>query len=210
MVYPTPSRWFLCAVASLVLTSATGLCQGTGGVRPHLPPIRGGPGRGEHLTQWMDHHKNLSPPQQQRALEGEPGFHDLPPHVQQRMRDRLTELNNMPPERRQRMMAHTEAMERLSPEQRQQVSGALLQLGGLPMERRRMVARAFHDLRNMPPEQRQATLMSDRFRSQFSDQERSTLSNLVAVEPYLNSVQHPADPGVQPPGSPPPAASGLR
>ena len=35
-------------------------------------------------------------------------------------------------------------------------------------------------------------MSSDRFRSQFSDEERSTLNNLLAVEPYL-PVQKPND-----------------
>jgi hypothetical protein len=66
------------------------------------------------------------------------------------------------------------------------------QLGGLPEDRRRLVARAFRDLREMPQPQRQAILNSDRFRGQFSDQERSTLSSLLAVEPYL-PVRRPDD-----------------
>jgi hypothetical protein len=44
----------------------------------------------------------------------------------------------------------------------------------------------------MPEPQRQAMMNSDRFRGQFSDQERNTLSNLLAVEPYL-PVQHAND-----------------
>jgi hypothetical protein len=146
----------------------------------------------EHLAQWMDRHSNLSLPEQQRALENEPGFRDLPQPTQQRMRDRLTQLNNMSPEQRQRILDRTEAMERLTLPQRQQVRGAMQQLGGLPEDRRRLVARAFRDLREMPQPQRQAILDSDRFRGQFSDQERSTLSNLLAVEPYL-PVRRPND-----------------
>jgi hypothetical protein len=141
--------------------------------------------RQEHLSQWMDRHSNLPLDQQQKALESEPGFRDLPPETQQRMRDSLTKLNNMSPEQRRRVLARTEAMEHLTPQQRQQVRGALSQLGGLPMDRRRLVARAFRDLREMPEPQRQAILSSDRFRSQFSDQERGTISSLLAVEPYL-------------------------
>src|ERR1700722_8646385 len=38
----------------------------------------------QHLQEWMDNHKNLSLTDQQRALESEPGFHELPPQVQQR------------------------------------------------------------------------------------------------------------------------------
>jgi hypothetical protein len=146
----------------------------------------------EHLGQWMDHHSNLPLTEQQRALEKEPGFRDLPPQTQQRMHDRLTQLNNMTPEQRRRTLEHTEAMEHLTPPQRQQLRGALEQYRGLPEDRRRMVARAFRDLREMPQPQRQAILNSDRFHGQFSDQERNTLSGLLAVEPYL-SVQRPND-----------------
>jgi hypothetical protein len=44
----------------------------------------------------------------------------------------------------------------------------------------------------MPQPQRQEILNSDRFRGQFSDQERSTISDLLAVEPYL-PVRRPND-----------------
>ncbi|MCU1250003.1 MAG: hypothetical protein JWQ49_3032 [Edaphobacter sp.] len=139
----------------------------------------------EHLAQWMDRHSTLPLPAQQRALESEPGFRDLPPQTQQRMRDRLTQLNSMTPDQRQRILERTEQMEHLSPPQRQQVRGALDQYRGLPEDRRRLVARAFRDLREMPQPQRQEMLNSDRFRGQFTDQERSTISDLLAVEPYL-------------------------
>ncbi|WP_433963335.1 DUF3106 domain-containing protein [Tunturiibacter gelidiferens] len=161
--------------------------------RPSPPVPAPAPKRNqEHLAQWMDRHSNLPLAEQQRALENEPGFRDLPPPTQQRMRDRLTQLNNMSPEQRRRILDRTEAMERLTLPQRQQVRGAMQQLGGLPEDRRRLVARAFRDLREMPQPQRQAILDSDRFRGQFSDQERSTLSNLLAVEPYL-PVRRPND-----------------
>lgn len=140
----------------------------------------------------MERHNNLPPAEQQKALESEPGFKDLPQETQQRMRDSLNRLNNMSPEQRRRALARTEAMEHLTPQQRSQVRGALGQLGSLPMDRRRLVARAFRDLREMPEPQRQAILSSDRFKSQFSDQERGTLSNLLSVEPYL-PVQKPSD-----------------
>lgn len=163
----------------------------------HMVQAASHPGPGprhnqEHLAQWMQRHSNLSPADQQRALENEPGFRSLPPQTQQRMRDRLTQLNNMSPERRRRLLERTEDMERLTPPQRQQVRSAMQQLGALPQDRRRLVARAFRDLREMPPPQRESVLNSDRFRGQFSPQEQSTLSNLLAVEPYL-PIEHPND-----------------
>ena len=161
--------------------------------RPAQGPKQNAPkGNQEHLPQWMARHSNLSPTEQQRALENEPGFRDLPAQTQQRLRDHLTQLNNMTPEQRRRILARTEEIEHLTPTQRQQWRGAMEQYKGLPEDRRRMVARAFRDLREMPPQQRQALMNEARFRSQFSDQERNTLSSLLAVEPYI-PVQHPND-----------------
>jgi hypothetical protein len=147
----------------------------------------------EHLEEWMDRHRSLTPEQQQKALENEPGFKQLPPQEQQRLSNLLTRLNNMPEEQRRRTIARTEALEHLTPAQRQQVKGTMQQYNALPADRRRLVARAFRDLREMPDPQRQAILSSDRFHSQFNDNERSTLNNLLAVEPYIPVEQHPSD-----------------
>ena len=193
----------LASATTIVLAQSAYAHRGGAALRAPVSQVRPAPAPGtnpgpgpkqnqEHLAQWMERHSNLPPAEQQRALENEPGFRDLPPPTQQRMRDRLTQLNNMSPEQRRRIIDRTEAMERLTPPQRQQVRGAMQQLGGLPEDRRRLVARAFRDLREMPQPQRQAILNSDRFRGQFSDQERSTLSSLLAVEPYL-PVQRPND-----------------
>jgi hypothetical protein len=146
----------------------------------------------EHLLQWMDHHSNLTPEQQQRALENEQGFRDLPPQDQQRLRNRLIQLNQMPAEQRHRLLERNEAIEHLTPAQRQQVLNSVRELNSLPVDRRRLVARAFRDLREMPPQQREALLNSDRTRAQFSEQERATLSGLLAAEPYV-PVQTPDD-----------------
>ncbi len=182
----------LLALALAPFTMAQpGLRRGpTAPSHPSLGPQR----NQEHLAQWMDRHSNLPLPDQQRALEREPGFHDLSPQVQQRMRDRLTQLNHMPPQQRQRVMARTEAMERLAPEQRQQVRGAMSQLSSLPPDRRRAVIHVFRDLRALPPEQQQSALNSDRIRNSFSDQERSTLSGLVSVAPLIPPPAPPVTP----------------
>ena len=169
----------------------------SGRVGPHLGQ--------EHLSQWMERHRDLSLPEQQRALEQEPGFHELAPPLQQRMRDRLTQLNNMAPQQRQHLLDRAEAMEHLSPQQRQQVRSAMLQLSNLPVDRRRIVSRAFRDVRETPPEQRERLLSSERFRTQLSEQEQGTLSSLIAVERYLpqpRNLQMPASPYQSPKGYP--------
>jgi hypothetical protein len=137
-----------------------------------------------HLPRWIEDHKNLSLPEQQKALENEPGFRELPPETQQRMRDRLVQLNNMNPQQRERILDRNEALERLNPQQRQQYRSAVQTFAAMPTERRRPMARAILDLREMPPEQRDQVIDSAQFRAQFSDGERTTIRTLLTAEPY--------------------------
>ena len=150
----------------------------SGGRPAALPP-------GAHLGQWMQQHGNLSPQQQQHALQHEPGFSQLPTQTQQRMMQRLNRLNSMPEPQRERVLSRSEAMERLTPQQRGDVRSAMGQLGALPQDRRRLVARSFRELRSMPPQDRNALLNSPEYRQQFSDEERGTLGNLLSVNPLL-------------------------
>jgi ATP-dependent exoDNAse (exonuclease V) alpha subunit len=155
-------------------------------------PAANQPGRGpkgEHLAEWMNQHRELSPGQQQQALEKEPGFNQLPAQTQQRMRDRLAQLNAMSPEQRQRVLKNNEHMETLSPDQRGQVRGAMQQLGALPPDQRRAVARSFRELRDLPADQRSAAMS----RLPLNDAQRSTLGNLIRVEPLLPPPE-PAQP----------------
>lgn len=150
-----------------------------------------------HLGAWLQRHGNLSPQQQERALESEPGFNRLPPETQQKLMNRLQQLNRMPPNQRQRTIDHIEALERLTPQMRQQVRGSFQDFHALPEDRQRMVRKAFRDLREYPPEQRQALMNSSQFRAQFTPQERGILGNILAVEPYHPSPTSGLDNGLQ-------------
>ena len=139
---------------------------------------------GEHLPVWMNQHKNLTPDEQQKALEKEPGFRDLPPQTQQRERERLKQLNSMSPEKRQRLLEHNEWLEHLTPPQRNQFNSAMRQLNELPPDQRVYVARTFRGLRELSPAQRQTVLNSDRF-NHLTDAQRATLNSLMQVEPLM-------------------------
>jgi hypothetical protein len=150
------------------------------------------PKAGEHLPEWMNQHRNLSPAQQQQALVNEAGFRELPPKTQQRLLNRLAQLNAMPAEQRSRTIARTEWMERLPPEQRGQVRSAMQQLGSLPPNQRQFVARSFRQLRELPPGQRVAAMNSYAYQSQMNDAQRATLNNLMRIEPMLPPDEKPA------------------
>lgn len=152
------------------------------------PQFRGP--RGEHLAQWMNLHSNLTPDQQQRALEHEPGFQQLPQQTQQRMRDRLAQLDAMPPQQRQRLLANTEVIEHLSLDQRAEVRGAMQQLGSLPLDQRRAVARSFRELRSLPSDQRAAAANSSQY-GWMNESQRAALNNLLRVEPLLPPQDQP-------------------
>jgi len=147
----------------------------------------------EHLAQWMDRHSSLSLADQQRALQNEPGFRELPAQVQQHYREELAHLNSMNPQQRQRMLERNEALGYMTQPQRQQWRSAVQELHGLPTPRRQLVARAILSLREMPPQQRQQVINSAAYRAQFSDGERSLLATIITVEPYSPSrAPHPA------------------
>jgi hypothetical protein len=144
------------------------------------------------MQQWMDHHGNLSLPEQQRTLQNDPGFRELPRQLQQYELHELDRLYHMDPQQRSRMLDRNEALERLSPPQRQQYRDSVQQLNAIPTPRRRAIVRAILDLREMPPEQRQQAINSPAFRAQFSDPERSMLSTILTVEPYTPHAPNPA------------------
>jgi hypothetical protein len=141
----------------------------------------GTPVREHHLQQWMENHKNLSLPEQQRALQNEPGFRELPPRVQQNQLNTLGRLYGMNPQQRNRMLNGVEGLERLSPQQQQQWDHAVQQLDGIVPPRRRMMMRAIIDLREMPIAQRQQVIDSPAFGAQFSPDERETIRTVLTA-----------------------------
>ena len=138
-----------------------------------------------HLGTWLQRHQNLTPEQQEKALQSEPGFKRATP------RDPAKAAQ--PPAAAQQNASgtaaavcvdHIEAMEHLTPQMRQQVRASIQEFRTLPPDRQRLMRKAFRDLREYPPEQRTAMMNSPKFQAQFSPQERSILGNILAVEPY--------------------------
>lgn len=154
--------------------------------QPAVPKSEGGKVRAEkhHLAEWMNQHSGMTLEQQERALEHEPGFQELPVPTQQRMRGRLAQLNEMTPIQRERILEHTEAMERLTLAQRSQVRGAMQQLSSLPLDQRRAVSRSFRELRQLPTDQRMAAMNGTRY-SWMNQAQRTTLARLIQVAPML-------------------------
>jgi hypothetical protein len=160
-----------------------------GGYRPPYAVVRPGAngpvGQGqEHLPQWLAHHQNMSPAQQENLLRGEPGFNRLSPDQQSRVMNRLRTLEARPADQQERTMARNEAFERLAPEARQDVRTSASSFAQMAPDRQRAVRQAFNQLRQVPLNQRQQILNSARFTNEYSPQERHVLGSLLSVEPY--------------------------
>lgn len=144
----------------------------------HMPPGRA-QNNGPRPGQWLRQHLNEPPQQQQREMQKDPDFQRLSPDQQERLRQRLNQFNSLPPEQRERKLHTLQQIESMPPDRQQLLRNSLQDFRQLPDDRRRQVRRAWNSLRQMPPEQQQQVLNSDRFRSTFNDQERSTLKGLL-------------------------------
>jgi hypothetical protein len=137
----------------------------------------------KRLGEWLQSNKDLTPDQQEKALESDPKFKKLPPDRQAALKDRLRKFNALPPQQRQRALQRMNYMAALSPDQRQQLRDANKTLETLPPDRKVMVHTALRHLRKMDPQQRAETMQSEQFRSTFSDQEQGILKQLSAINP---------------------------
>jgi hypothetical protein len=161
--------------------------------RPNfLPPGSPGDRKGHHrIGSWLRQFQHVPPEQQERALEKDPKFQALPPDVQQRMRDNLRRFNALPPDERRRRLERMEHFREMTPEQRQRWWAFQREVRGLPEDRQKDVRHTFRALMEMQPEQRQEALASDRFKQEFSDQERDLITRMTEEAARHGAAQPP-------------------
>jgi hypothetical protein len=138
---------------------------------------------GRKMGDWLQAHKDLPLDQQLKLLESEPGFKRLPADRQATLRERLKKFNSLTPAQRDQAVKRMEFLSKLTPQQRQELRDANQQLKGLPPERQVAVHTALRHLRQMAPAERQQVIQSDRFRSNFSDQEQKLIGQLAEMSP---------------------------
>src|SRR6185312_6259026 len=134
--------------------------------------------QGHHAGEWLRKYKDVPPQQQEKALENDPEFRHLSPERQQKLRERLQRFNNLPPQQQQRVLSRMETWEHLTPEQKQRARQIAGQLRDLPPQRRASLRNAINELREVPPSQREQMIDSDRFRSEFTPEERNILHSV--------------------------------
>jgi len=156
--------------------------------------------RGPHVGAWLEQHRNQSPQQQEESLRNDPNFQNLPPEVQQRLLRRLHHFNSLSPEDQQLMLERMRKFERLSPDQRNQLRQLESGMRELPQERRKAIHQTIHQLRKMVPQDRQNFLQSDKFRSDFNEQEQKLIRGWNDLD--IATETQPSEQAPNPPDMP--------
>jgi hypothetical protein len=130
---------------------------------------------------WLRKYNNMPAEDQQRALESDEKFQQLPPERQEQLRERLRRFNALPPEDRERMLDRMGHWEEMSPEQRQRWRQFQNQLSAMPSEKRYALRQEFRNLRKMSPEERQRVFESERFKQDYTDTDQSLLRSMLDV-----------------------------
>jgi hypothetical protein len=128
-------------------------------------------GQGPHNGDWLRDTMRLSPQEQQRKLEQDQHFRQLPAQRQEQLRNRLQKFNSMPPQQQVRVLNRMEMIEHLKPEQQKQAQALFGQFRGMNPDRKDLIRRTLHQMRGMPPEARDRMLNSPATQSRYSPQE---------------------------------------
>jgi|GraSoiStandDraft_39_1057311.scaffolds.fasta_scaffold295908_1 uncharacterized protein DUF3106 len=145
------------------------------------PQARAKPHPRNHAGDWLRKYKDLPLDQQDKALESDPDFRKLPADRQAQLRDRLHRFSKLPPQQKQAILHRMETWEHLTHAQKQQAKAVYGKISQLPPDRRVAVTKAIQELRQIPPQQREPALDSEKYRSQFSEQERDMLKGVLRL-----------------------------
>jgi hypothetical protein len=155
---------------------------------PKVQPPGGGRGLAGLPPKWVERLRDVTPEAQERFLENNQQFHQLPPWRQAQIRRNLENWNRLSTAERNAIRDRERIWEQMSPQQRQYVTNVLLpQWQRMRPERKQLINGRLHTLQAMSPPERQAALEDPRFMRGLSPDEQSVLRN-------LNSLRHPAAP----------------
>jgi hypothetical protein len=137
---------------------------------------------------WVENLQEMSPEEQDRFLQNNQRFHNLPPERQQQIRQRLQRWNRLTPEERNALRDRERIFERMTPEQRQHIQQELLpKWQQLPLDRRQRLIGRLRTLRGLSDSERQARLNDPRFMQGLTRDEQGMLRD-------LNTLRNPPNP----------------
>jgi hypothetical protein len=131
---------------------------------------------------WADQLRTMTPEQQQRFLNNNQRFLDLPPARQAQVRNQLRQWNSLGPEQQQAILDRERVWQSMSPQQQSYVRNTLLpQWQSMPPARRQVMLKKLHDLRGLDDTQRAAKLNDESFNSGLDPNERQMLRDLSGL-----------------------------
>jgi predicted Fe-S protein YdhL (DUF1289 family) len=131
---------------------------------------------------WAENLRDRSPEEQERFMQNNERFKNLPPAQQAQIRQNLQKWNSLSPTEKNAIRDRQETWQRMSPEQRNYVQKSLLpKWQAMSPDRKQLVTGRLHTLQQMTPEQRAAALDDPRFMQGLSPDEQSVLRGLDSV-----------------------------
>ncbi len=125
-----------------------------------------------------------SPEEQDRILNGNPRFRDMPANEQQKFREKLKRFSAMLPDERQRFRERFVIFHNLPPESRDKIREEVMPAWNrLPADRRRVLLDEFRTLRRLAADERQQRFAQDSFTREFSSGEQQLLRQLTSLSP---------------------------
>jgi hypothetical protein len=131
---------------------------------------------------WANQLRTMSPEQQQRFLNNNQRFLELPPERQAQIRNQLRQWNNLGPEQQQALLDRERVFQSMTPAQQSYVRDTLMpQWQAMSPPRKQVILKKLHDLRGLDDSQRAAKLNDESFNSGLDPGERQMLRDLSGL-----------------------------
>ena len=125
----------------------------------------------------------MSPAEQERFLENNQRFRNLPPKRQAQIRARLKQWNSLTPEQKQVLIRRARILERMSPAERREIRQVILpEWRNLPPDRRQVVKGKLRQLQGLKDAERKKRLKDPSFEQGLSPKERNLLEQLSKLK----------------------------
>jgi hypothetical protein len=153
-------------------------------VRPDgAPNAQGNAGAMRSLPgPWIQRLGEKSPEEQERFLQNNREFQNLPPERQAQIRRNLQRWNALSPAQRDQMIHGERVLETLSPQKRDLYQNHILpKLQQMSQDRRQLINGRLHTLQGMTPADQQRALNDPRFMQGLSPDEQGVLRDVVSL-----------------------------
>jgi len=147
------------------------------------PNAQGGAGGMRNLPgPWVQRLGEKSPEEQERFMQNNREFQNLPPERQAQIRRNLQKWNSLSPAEKNRMNDAQQRWEGLTPRQKDLYQNHILpQWQQMSPDRRQLINGRLHTLQAMPPAAQERALNDPRFMQGLSSDEQGVLRNLVSL-----------------------------